>query len=341
MVNMVHVTLGNERLLRSNSDVTYLLCSYFVVSAFSFGPNKSLLISGSIYKIYVSAASSSAIFTISVSCSRTCNVFGCFIDQTHQYQAFTPKSRQQVPTARRSERATYEMTSSSYTHLPPPQAGLEFIALQVWYHVQDPTQETSNTCDYRRIIVHLANCVKDLYAQLFVLSCLSPKTSAPRVLDALQQIGLLPVEMTVLNSHLVLSPAGSSFHVTAQSCALMFASFIEVTDDMDKEIHDHKRTEAMKNGKAFSQWTEKLFSPPTSWLCFIEFGQKTIDGRIGDTGVSLKLQVARSMIHCTHYIRELYVKSPGKNQSAKTVRQGGAASLESRRIGDVRFFDQS
>jgi hypothetical protein len=31
----------------------------------------------------------------------------------------------------------------------------------------------------------------------------------------------------------------------------MFASFIEVTDDMDKEIHDHKRTEAVKNGKAF------------------------------------------------------------------------------------------
>jgi hypothetical protein len=81
---------------------------------------------------------------------------------------------------------------------------------------------------------------------------------------------------------------------------------------MDKEIHDHKRTEAVKNGKAFgwnyfyiihrsdsqwSQWTEKLFSPPTSWLCFIEFGQKTIDGRIGDTGVSLKLQVGKNRWH--------------------------------------------
>lgn len=32
------------------------------------------------------------------------------------------------------------------------------------------------------------------------------------------------------------------------------AGFIEITDDVDKEVHNHQGTEAVKHGKAFRRY---------------------------------------------------------------------------------------
>jgi len=47
----------------------------------------------------------------------------------------------------------------------------------------------------------------------------------------------------------------------------------------------------------WSERTEELFDPPALWLCLVNFGQKIINGRIRDIGVSLELQVGKYRWH--------------------------------------------
>lgn len=63
--------------------------------------------------------------------------------------------------------------------------------------------------------------------------------------------GLLSTEQALHNTILTYCFQQLSALWPRASTLMRMAGFIEVTDDMDKEIHDHERTEAVKNGKAF------------------------------------------------------------------------------------------